>query len=175
KHTAKRVDEISHELGVDYMVEGSVRREGDRLRITAQLVRAKDQSHVWAEEYDRDIQDVLRLQAEVARAIAGGISQDLLAQILPTTPSSSVNPDAYEAYLRGHYFWDKGTESGYRTALKQFQEAIHNDPAYAPEWTKTDDNIRSMLNVWVKGKLPFRHGLGDEMAKRPLKTHTIYL
>ena len=148
KGSSKRVDEIGRELGVDYVVEGSVRREGDRVRISAQLIQAKDQTHIWAEDYDRDASHILQLQAEVAQAIVREISRDLLAETGPPAIPPAVNPQAHEAYLRGRYFWNKGTEDGYRAALQNFQEAILRDPNYATAYAGLADTY-NMLGYWM--------------------------
>jgi TolB-like protein/DNA-binding winged helix-turn-helix (wHTH) protein/Tfp pilus assembly protein PilF len=148
KGSSQRVDEIGRQLGVDFVVEGSVRREGDRVRIAAQLIRVKDQTHLWAETYDRDTSHILQLQSEVADAIAKEISRDLLPQTSTGSRPAAVNPDAYESYLRGRYFWNKGTEDGYRAALQNFQEAIARDPNYAIAYAGLADTY-NMLGYWM--------------------------
>ena len=132
KSTNKGIDQIGHELGVDYILEGSVRRAGNRVRISAQLIQASDQTHLWADSYDRDLEDILTLQGEVARAIAGEIrikvtprEQTRLASPRP------VNRESHEAYLKGRYYWNKFTEEGLRKGLEYFQQAIAIDPGYA--------------------------------------------
>ena len=148
KGSSKRVDEIGRQLGVDYVVEGSVRREGDRVRISAQLIQAKDQTHIWAEDYDRDVSHILQLQAEVAQAIVQEISRDLLAPTGPPAIPPAVNPQVHEAYLRGRFFWNKGTEEGYRTALQNFEQAMLRDPNYATAYAGRADTY-NMLGYWM--------------------------
>lgn len=132
RDTSKSVAEIARELGVDFVFEGSVRREGDRVRIVAQLVRASDQTHVWADRYERDVESILSLQTEVARAIAAQTRIRLSAAVAARLGRSvNVHPDAYQAYLRGRFFLNQRTGDAIEKARQQFQQAIEIDPAYA--------------------------------------------
>lgn len=132
KDVVKSLPEIGRELGVANIVEGSVFRAGDRVRITVQLIDTKSDEHLWAENYERDIEDVLALQAEVSRAIAGQIhvtltedEQSLLSGDRP------VNPAAYEAYLTGHFHVQRFTARDLDLALEYFQMALEIDPDFA--------------------------------------------
>ncbi len=129
KGTRKPLPEIARELNVDVVVEGSVRRAGDRVRITAQLLDAANDRHLWAKSYERDLRDVLALQGEVAQAIAQEIQVKLAppeqARLAGARP---VNPDAYEARLKGRYHMNRRTEEGLKSAIGYFQEAIGLDP-----------------------------------------------
>jgi TolB-like protein/Tfp pilus assembly protein PilF len=132
KGAKKTVAEIAAELRVDYLLEGSVRREGDRVRITTQLIRASDQSHLWAENYDRDLSGVLDIQTEVSRAIADRIQVSLA----PDRPAGArraraASPSAHEAVLRGRYFLERRTADDIRKARESFGRAIQEDPGYA--------------------------------------------
>jgi len=132
KGSDKPLPEIARELGVDAVVEGSVQRVGERVRITAQLIHAQTDEHLWAESYDRDVQDVLALQSEVARSIA----QEIRVKLTPQEQARlgrihRVSPEAHDAYLRGRSQWNKRTEAAVRRALQHFQQAIELDPAYA--------------------------------------------
>jgi TolB-like protein/predicted Ser/Thr protein kinase len=128
----KPLSEIAKELGVDAVVEGSVMRSGDRVRINAKLIQASTDKSLWAKGYDRDLTDVLGLQAEVARDIAQEIRIELTPQEqVRLTKSARVSPDAHDAYLKGRYHWNKGTEEQYQQAQKYFQQAIEIDPDYA--------------------------------------------
>jgi TolB-like protein/DNA-binding winged helix-turn-helix (wHTH) protein/Tfp pilus assembly protein PilF len=131
KGTKKALPEIARELNVDAIVEGSVIRSGQRLRVTAQLLQAPTDKHLWAETYDRDVGDILRLQAEVADAIA----QQVRAQLAPMQQSRAhtVNPEAYDAYLRGRlYFVNEFTKAdSLKKAQAYFEEAIQKDPGFA--------------------------------------------
>jgi serine/threonine protein kinase/tetratricopeptide (TPR) repeat protein len=132
KGTEKPLPEIARELHVDAVVEGSVQRSENRVRITAQLIRAATDQHLWADSYERDLQDILGLQNEVAHAITqqveGRLSQKNEARRESFRP---VNPEAYEAYLKGRYFWNKRDRASLEKSLGYFNEAIAKDPNYA--------------------------------------------
>jgi TolB-like protein/DNA-binding winged helix-turn-helix (wHTH) protein/Tfp pilus assembly protein PilF len=129
KGSHKSLPTIAHELGVDAIIEGTILRAGDRVRITTQLIRARDDQHLWAGKYDRSLRDVLQLQAEVAQAIAGQV-QSKLIQHTNTTNTRPVAPEAYEAYLEGIYFMGQGTER-LDKSIERFSKAIRVDPGYA--------------------------------------------
>lgn len=132
KDTDKSLPEIAKELNVDAIVEGTVLRAGTGVRITAQLIEGASDQHLWAESYERDLRDVLAMQSEVAQAIVREIKLTLTPQEqVRLTNTRSVNPEAYEAYLKGCYFWDKHSEDGLRKSLQYFEEAIEKDPTYA--------------------------------------------
>jgi TolB-like protein/DNA-binding winged helix-turn-helix (wHTH) protein/Tfp pilus assembly protein PilF len=132
KGTAQRVDQIAKELGVDYVLEASLRQSGDRLRITAQLIRASDQTHLWARDYDRAAGDVVALQNEVAQAVAQQIQVSLIPEEqMRRAAAAPVTPEAYDAYLKGRFFWNKRTPEDMNTAAAFFRQAIHSDPKYA--------------------------------------------
>lgn len=139
KHTTKRADEIGAELGVQYLVEGSVRRAGGQVRIDARLVRVADQAQVWAQSYDRDFGHLLSLQTEVAGSIAGQIGG---AFSRPTAGAArtrrAASPAVYEAYLRGRYFLDKSPR-GLEAAIGHFRQAITLDADYAPAYAGLAD------------------------------------
>lgn len=132
KGTQKGADEIGSELGVDYVLEGSVRRDANRVRISAQLIQASDQTHVWAETYERDLRDIFALQREVAEAIAGQIRLTLTpedeARLVGTR---TVDPEAFEAYLQGQAYWNRRTPEGLQKSVDYFNQAIQKDPRYA--------------------------------------------
>jgi len=132
KHGDKRLDQIGRELGVQYVLEGSVRRDRNRLRITAQLIQVKDQSHLWAQEYDRSLQDIIALQDDVAAGVTQEI-QSRWAIELRNHPvrHQPANPEAYDAYLRGRYSLNRRTEQGLHNALGYFHAVIEADPGYA--------------------------------------------
>src|SRR5260370_18014809 len=130
KGTKKGLPEIARELNVDGMVEGSVMRSGNRVRITAQLLQASTDQHLWAESYERDLGDILRLQSQVAQAIALQVRAQLTPQQQARFRSAgSVNPDAYEAYLRGRYYLSNQFTMAHplRTATTYFEESIRKD------------------------------------------------
>jgi tetratricopeptide (TPR) repeat protein len=127
---------------VSHVVEGSVRRAGERVRITAQLIRVSDESHLWAQSYERDLHDVLAVQAEVARAVAREIQIKLTPheqQRLDADKTRSINPQAYELYLRGRHFWYRRTEDGIRKSIECFEEALRHDPSLAAAYDGISD------------------------------------
>jgi TolB-like protein/DNA-binding winged helix-turn-helix (wHTH) protein/Flp pilus assembly protein TadD len=141
KHGDKRLDQIGRELSVQYVLEGSFRRAGDRVRITAQLIQVKDQSHLWAQDYDRRPQDILTVQDDVAMMVAEEIQLRLTPQQrTDLARTRTVDPDAYEAYLKGRYFWNKRNEEGFRSAVEYFNQAIAKDPNYAQAYAGLADS-----------------------------------
>ena len=132
KDARKPLREIGRELGVDGVIEGSVRRVGDRVRITAQLIYAPSDTHLWAESYDRDLHDVLKLQGEVAQVIANEVNAKVTPQEQARLSGKRpIDPEAYQAYLQGRYYWNKRTEEDIRKAIGYFQRAINKEPNYA--------------------------------------------
>jgi TolB-like protein/DNA-binding winged helix-turn-helix (wHTH) protein/Flp pilus assembly protein TadD len=144
KHSQEPLSQIGKELGVQYVVEGSVRRDSNRVRITAQLIQVKDQSHIWARQYDRDLNNLLVLQTEIARDVADEIEFSLTRKrpmYAVTQPSPSPNTyQAYDSYLKGRYFWNKRTRQGFQQAIEYFQEAIAIDPNYARAYAGLADS-----------------------------------
>jgi TolB-like protein len=144
KHSAEPLEQIGRELGVQYVLEGSVRRDSDKVRITAQLIQVKDQTHLWARQYDRDLSHLLALEAEIAEEIADEI-QIALGDQRSLTPASqpSSSPQTYEAhdlYLKGQYFWNKRTIEGFQRAIDYFQQATVSDPNYARAYAGLADS-----------------------------------
>lgn len=140
KGTAKRANVIGSELRANYLLEGSVRRDAEQVRITVQLIRASDQTHVWAENYQRQARDILTLQSEVAAAVARAISLKLTPQERADLASAGpVNPEAYQLYLRGRYLWNQRTEEGLQKAIAYFQQAIAKDPSSAASYAALAD------------------------------------
>ena len=155
KHSQESIHEIGTNLGVQYVIEGSVRRDSERVRITAQLIQVKDQSHLWAREYDRDLGHLLELQAEIARAVANEIEFSLsgrrpieAAQKADATGTRSY--EAYDLYLKGRYFWNKRTAEGFRLAADYFQQAIDKDPNYGRAYAGLADTF-SLMSTWYMG------------------------
>jgi TolB-like protein/DNA-binding winged helix-turn-helix (wHTH) protein/tetratricopeptide (TPR) repeat protein len=131
KHTPRPISQIGKELGVGYVVEGSVRREGEKLRVTAQLVEVSDQAHVWAEEYDRDIRDLLQVEDEVGREITREVGVSVALDSPGKLNHHSLDPGAHQDYLLGRYYWNKRTPAGYRSCKQYFRSATSKDPQYA--------------------------------------------
>jgi TolB-like protein/DNA-binding winged helix-turn-helix (wHTH) protein/Flp pilus assembly protein TadD len=140
KQTKKGTAEIGRELGVDYLLEGSVRREGDRVRISAQLIQVRDQTHLWAQNYERDLRDVLALQSEVAQVIARQIEIKLTPrQQARLNIPRTVDPEAYELYLRARFFWNKRDPDDMHKAVSYFQRAIAKDGNFAQAYSGLAD------------------------------------
>ena len=132
KATTKSLPEIARELDVDAIVEASVMRSGDQVRISARLIHGTTERHLWSDSYVRDMRDILMLQNDVARAIAGEIRIKITQQEFTQLASAQqVNTEAYEAVLRGRYFWNRRTPESLRRAAAFFEEAISLDPLYA--------------------------------------------
>ena len=146
RKTTKTLDEIAGELGVDYLVEGSVRTAGGRCRITSRLIRARDQVQVWTETYEHDAKDLLGLQAELGGAIARQIELRLSPQ-RTTTPTrrQTQNPEAYHLYLRGRHYYNQMTPATATRALDCFRRATTLDPAYGLAWAGIADTHSSRL------------------------------
>ena len=147
KQSPKGVGQIGRELGVDLVLEGSVREADRRLRVTAQLVRTSDETHVWAESYDREVSDVLAIQGDVARSVAREIQMRLPPPTSPHRPPA----EAHFAYLRGRYEWDKRTEASFERGIAYFEEAIRQDPGFARAYSGLAD---SYLLLAFYGHLP---------------------
>jgi len=132
KGTNKAISEIAQELRVDSVIEGSMLKVGDQVRITAQLIDGRTDAHLWAESYEGEWPNILKLQGEVARAITKEIQATLTPEEeIRLTSARRVNPEAYDAYLKGRFYWNKGTEEGMNKGLDYLQQAIEIDPTYA--------------------------------------------
>jgi len=131
KHTKESIAQIGHELGVNYLLEGSVRLVGQRVRITAQLIQAGDQTHLWAESYETPLTDILKVQREIAERITGSLRLELLPTQKNVVTTAHFDPEAYRKYLLGLNEARKGTREGFEKALQDFQGAIAIDPQNA--------------------------------------------
>ena len=159
KRARKPLPEIARELNVDAVVEGTVLRSGGQVRITAQLIEARDDKHLWSDSYDGDLRDALTLQNNVARAIAEQIRISLNPQEQATLKHARVvDPDAYEAYLKGRYFWNKRTGADLERAVEYFDRAIEREPAYAQAYSGLADTY-ALLGDWEYGVLASREAL----------------
>jgi TolB-like protein/DNA-binding winged helix-turn-helix (wHTH) protein/Flp pilus assembly protein TadD len=142
KGTRETLPEIARRLHVDAVIEGAVLRVGNRVRVTAQLIEASTDRHLWAETYESDLRDVLGLQDAIARAITNEV-QIRLSSSQPSPVASTrarpVDPDAYDLYLRGRAEWNEWTEQGSRKGIEYFQRALQKDPGYAPAWAGLSD------------------------------------
>ena len=132
-------NQIGRELHADYLVQGSVRRASNRVRITVQLIQVRDQTDLWTDSYDRELKDILTLQDSVARTIANQIHITLAPAQQTRRLSENLDPAAYETYLKGRYYWNKRTGDGLQKALLYFQEAINKDPTYGAAYSGLAD------------------------------------
>ena len=131
KDTTKSVDQIGRELQVQYLLEGSVRSWNNRIRVTAQLIQTDDQSHIWAQNYESERKDILRVQSEIAEAIGEQIRLSLSSKVKASlTNVPAVDPEVYELCLLGRYEWNKRTEEGLDKSIGYFQQAIARDSRY---------------------------------------------
>jgi TolB-like protein/DNA-binding winged helix-turn-helix (wHTH) protein/Tfp pilus assembly protein PilF len=148
KGARKPLPQIARELNVDAVVEGTVLRSGDHVRITAQLIEASTDKHLWSQSYEGELRDTLALQSRVASAIADQIRINLTPREQAALKNVKVvNPEAYESYLKGRYFWNKRTADGLKAALACFKQAIEEDPKYAKAYSGLADTY-ALLGDW---------------------------
>jgi TolB-like protein/DNA-binding winged helix-turn-helix (wHTH) protein/Tfp pilus assembly protein PilF len=148
KRVRKPLPQIARELNVDGVVEGTVLRSGNQVRITAQLIKASDDKHLWAQSYEGDFRDALALQNQVARSIA----EEIRINVSPREQTELktikvVNPQAYESYLKGRFFWNKRTAEGLRVAAAYFNQAVEEDPNYPQAYSGLADTY-ALLGDW---------------------------
>jgi TolB-like protein/DNA-binding winged helix-turn-helix (wHTH) protein/Tfp pilus assembly protein PilF len=156
KHAAVTLDQIGRELKVQYVLEGSVRRDSDKVRITAQLIQVKDQTYLWTRQYDRELSSFLALQAEIAGEISSQIQIAIGNRFNKPNPlphASSATYESYDSYLKGRYFWNKRTPEGFTRARASFQRAIDQDQNYAQAYAGLADVYAMMSNY---GLVPAR-------------------
>jgi TolB-like protein/DNA-binding winged helix-turn-helix (wHTH) protein/Tfp pilus assembly protein PilF len=164
KGARKSLPEIARELNVDAVVEGTVLRSGERVRITAQLIQASADKHLWAETYEGNVRDTLVLQTKVAQAIAEKIRIELTPQEeAGLRHLKEVEPDAYENYLKGRYFWNKRTADGLRKAIEYFTQAIAQDRTYAPAYSGLADSY-ALAGDWQYGVMTTKEALPKAKA-----------
>jgi TolB-like protein/tetratricopeptide (TPR) repeat protein len=169
KNSKLPLRDIARTLGVDAIIEGSVLRAGDRVRITAQLIEASTDRHLWARSFERDFGDVLTLQGEVARDIA----QEIRIHVTPEMKSKManrrpINPQAYELYLKGRFEWNKLADANVRQAMKYYEQALAIDPGDARYSSGLADAY--LLLVQVANSIPAREGMAKvkEYARQAL-------
>jgi TolB-like protein/Tfp pilus assembly protein PilF len=131
RHAERTIEQIGRDLGVDFVLEGSVRREADRIRVTAQLIQVRDQTHLWADTYEYGLGETLSVQADLSRRI----EQALNVRLLTARPDATrVDPVAYDHYLRGRFFLDQRTDEGLKAGFESLERAVHRDPTFAPAY-----------------------------------------
>jgi len=168
KHKDVRVDQIGRDLSVQYVLENSLRESGDHLRLTAQLIQVKDQTHLWSQDYDYAAKDTLNVEDEVAKAVAREIRVRLTSQQQENSARSRpVNPEAFDAYLRGYHFFEGNTDKDADMATKYFERATQLDPSYALAWAYLSRARNWQAN---EGLIPMEQGrrLAREAVERAL-------
>jgi TolB-like protein/DNA-binding winged helix-turn-helix (wHTH) protein/Flp pilus assembly protein TadD len=159
KHARKPLPQIARELNVDAVVEGTVLRSGEQVRITAQLIEASSDKHLWSQSYEGELRDTLALQNQVARAIADQIRINLNSQEQAALKNVRVvNPQAYESFLKGRYFWNKRTADSLKVALAYFNQAIDEDPKYAESYSGLADTY-ALLGDWQYAAMTAKEAL----------------
>ena len=156
KDTKRPLPEIARELGVDAVIEGTVMRSGNRARISVQLIDARSDRHVWANSYDRDVRDILSLQAELAQNIATEVGVHLTAsEQARLAKKREVDPAAHEASLKGDFYWNRCTCTGFRQALEYYQQAVNKDPSYVLAYASIGDSYFYLADM---GCMPQQEG-----------------
>ena len=155
KHSPEPLEQIARELGVQYVLEGSVRRDASEVRITAQLIQTKDQSHVWSHQYDRTPNSLLSLQGEIAQEISDAIQlavgnrRPLRQTALAAASLAPKSYEVYDLYLQGRYFWNKRTVEGFQRSVDCFEQAIAKDPSYARAYAGIADSYALMAGYYI--------------------------
>jgi TolB-like protein/DNA-binding winged helix-turn-helix (wHTH) protein len=135
KHKDERLDQIGRDLSVEYVLENSLRESGDHIRLTARLIQVKDQTHLWSQDYDYPVKDVLNVEDDVAKAVAREIRLHLTSkQQAELAQSHPVNPEAFDAYMQGYYYFERNTDKDMEMAAKYYERATQLDPSYALAW-----------------------------------------
>jgi TolB-like protein/DNA-binding winged helix-turn-helix (wHTH) protein len=168
KHKDERLDQIGRDLSVQYVLENSLRESGNQLRLTAQLIQVKDQTHLWSQDYDYLAKDILNVQDEVAKAVAREIRVRLTSkQQAELAQSHPVNPEAFDAYLQGYHFFQGSTDKDADMAAKYFERATQLDPSYALAWAYLSRARNWQAN---EGLIPMEVGrrLAREAVERAL-------
>jgi TolB-like protein/DNA-binding winged helix-turn-helix (wHTH) protein len=168
KHKDERLDQIGRELSVQYVLENSLRESGGHLRLTTQLIQVKDQTHLWAQDYDYQAKDILNVQEDVAKAVAREMRVRLTSQQnSELTQSHPINPEAFDAYLQGRYYFERDSAKDTEMAAKYFERATQLDPSYALAWVGL-----SRARKWqaVTGLIPAEEGnrLARQAVERAL-------
>src|SRR5882724_1791654 len=168
KHTDERLDQIGRDLSVQYVLENSLRESGSHIRITAQLIQVKDQTHLWAQDFDYLAKDMLNVQDDVAKSVVQQIRLRLSSQQQANLAEShSVNPEALDAYMHGYYFFERNTDKDTEMAAKYYERATQLDPSYALAWAGLSRVRNWQGNI---GLIPAEagHRLAREAVERAL-------
>ncbi len=166
KHTNKTVSQIGRELGVDYILEGSVRREGGEARVSAQLIRVSDQTHLWAQNYQRHLHDLLQIENELGTVIARQVQINLTPQQeIDLSKIRTADPDAYDLYLKGRFYWNERNPAAIKESIRYFQQAATKDPDFALAYVGLADayNIGNIMGAFSpKDSLPLAKAAATE-------------
>ena len=168
KHKDERLDQIGRDLSVQYVLENSLRESGSHMRITAQLIQVKDQTHLWAQDNDYLAKDILNVQDDVAKDVAREIRVRLTSrQQAELSQSHPVNPEAFDAYMQGYYFFERDTDKDTEMAAKYYERATQLDPSYALAWVGLSRVRNWQANA---GLIPAEdgHRLAREAVERAL-------
>ena len=150
KGEAKDVLEIAEDLRVDTVVEGSVRKAGERVRVTAQLISADDGYHLWSETYDGDLEDIFRLQDEIARSIVEALKIELVgSKDAQLVEPETEDVEAYTHYLQGRFFFNRFQENDLERSLEQYRQALEHDPKYGRAYAGIADTWMQLADDWV--------------------------
>ena len=165
KHKDERLDQIGRDLSVEYVLENSLRESGNHIRLTSQLIQVKDQTHVWSQDYDYSVKDIISIEDDVARALANEIRVRLTSQQQAESPQPHIpSPEAYDAYLHGYYFFERNTDKDTDMAVKYFERATQLDPSYALAWVWLSRTRNRQVNVLL---IPADEG--RRLAREPVE------
>jgi TolB-like protein/DNA-binding winged helix-turn-helix (wHTH) protein/tetratricopeptide (TPR) repeat protein len=152
KNTQLSVPEIARQLSVDAVVEGSVIREGDRIRVHAQLIRAATDEHFWSQSYDRELRDALALESEVAESIAERVAATVTgSERSQLIAARHITPEVYESYLQGRFALNRDTYAGVNEAIRYFEQAAKGDPTFAPAYLGLAEAYDGLASVYIGG------------------------
>jgi TolB-like protein/Tfp pilus assembly protein PilF len=164
KDAPRAASEIGEALKVDYLVEGSVRREGDRVRVTATLIETRGETQLWADTYDRHVADCLAVQADIASRIAQALALELLSPAAISHPGAPPTA-AYQAFLRGRYYWNMSGDDGLEQAVRYYDQAIALDPAFGKAYSARARAGISRCEYYTARPLDVLHGVRDDALK----------
>jgi len=168
KHKDERLDQIGRDLSVEYVLENSLRESGNHIRLTAQLIQVKDQTHVWSQDYDYSMKDILNIEDDVAKSLAHEIRLRLSPQQhAQLAESHTPSPEAFDAYLHGYYFFERNTKKEADTAAKYFERATQLDPSYALAWVWLSRTRNRQVNLQLTPAAE-GHRLAREAVERAL-------
>jgi TolB-like protein/DNA-binding winged helix-turn-helix (wHTH) protein/Tfp pilus assembly protein PilF len=165
KNKDERLDQIGRDLSVQYVLENSLRMNGNQIRLTAQLIQVKDQTHLWSQDYDYPLKDVLNVEDAVAESVARQIQLRLTSkQQADLAEPRPVNPDAFDAYLQGYYFYQRRTAKDVNMAEKYYERATQLDPSYALAWVGL-----SRAHYWQANAGVVPAGEGQRLAREAVE------